>query len=404
LIVSDVASELTFAVLLVTTGTTVATVTAEAFCTPFVVTSAVIVPAASGPVVIETVSDVAVAAVTLPTALLLNVTVLFEAVVSKPKPLIVIVLALALSRKPAFAVTTGITVAICTVEPLPVPFVVTTAVRLPAALGFTENVTVSDVVVAEVTVPIAPSLNATVLCDATASKPKPAIVTVVALAARFAVLKVTAGATVATCTEAPLEVPFDVTTAVRLPAVEGWVENVTVSDVAVAEVTVPTAPLLNVTVLLLGVVSKPKPLIVSVSLSAARLAVLEVITGATFATWIAVPLDTPFTVTTAVKLPAEAGFVEKVTVSEVAVAEETVPTAPSLNVTKLLPAVVSKPTPMIVTVVALADNRNPLLFKTIGAIEATCTCEPLLIVFVATTTDKLPADTGFAENVTVSDV
>ncbi len=53
-----------------------------------------------------------------------------------------------------------------------------------------------------------------------------------------------------------------VTTAVRLPAVVGLVENVTVSAVEVAAVTVPTAPLLNVTVLLAAVGSKPKPLIV----------------------------------------------------------------------------------------------------------------------------------------------
>ncbi len=38
--------------------------------------------------------------------------------------------------------------------------------------------------------------------------------------------------------------------AVRLPAVVGLVENVTVSAVAVAAVTVPTAPSLKVTVLL----------------------------------------------------------------------------------------------------------------------------------------------------------
>ena len=44
----------------------------------------------------------------------------------------------------------------------------------------------------------------------------------------------------------------------------GLVENVTVSEVAVAAVTVPTAPSLNVTVLLAAVGSKPKPLIVSV--------------------------------------------------------------------------------------------------------------------------------------------
>ena len=62
------------------------------------------------------------------------------------------------------------------------------------------------------------------------------------------------------------------TTAVRLPTAVGSVENVTVSEVAVAAVTVPTAPSLKVTVLLPAVGSKPKPLIVSVVALAARLA------------------------------------------------------------------------------------------------------------------------------------
>ena len=90
------------------------------------------------------------------------------------------------------------------------------------------------------------------------------MVSVAALAARFAVLLVTTGVTVATCTAVPLLTLSVVTTAVRLPAVVGLVENVTVSEVAVAAVTVPTAPLLKTTVLLAAVVSKPKPLMVSV--------------------------------------------------------------------------------------------------------------------------------------------
>lgn len=57
-------------------------------------------------------------------------------------------------------------------------FVVTTAVRLPAEAGFVENVTVSDVDVAAVTVPTAPLLKTTELLEAVASKPKPSIVIV----------------------------------------------------------------------------------------------------------------------------------------------------------------------------------------------------------------------------------
>jgi len=87
------------------------------------------------------------------------------------------------------------------------------------------------------------------------------------------------------------------TIAVKLPIEVGFVENVTRSDVAVAVVTVPTAPLLNVTVLLAATVSKPMPLIVIVDALAPRAEVLLVTTGATVATCTAEPLPTPLTVT-----------------------------------------------------------------------------------------------------------
>ena len=82
--------------------------------------------------------------------------------------------------------------------PLVCPPVVTIAVRLPAALGVGEKLTVSVVAVAAVTVPTAPLLNTTVLLPATVANPKPLIVTVVALIARLAVLLVTTGVTAAT--------------------------------------------------------------------------------------------------------------------------------------------------------------------------------------------------------------
>lgn len=78
-----------FAVLVVTTGITVATSTAAPLLMLFVVTTAVSFPAVSGRVERVTVRDVAVASVTVPAAPLLKTTVLFVAVVSKPKPLIV---------------------------------------------------------------------------------------------------------------------------------------------------------------------------------------------------------------------------------------------------------------------------------------------------------------------------
>ncbi len=75
-----------------------------------------------------------------------------------------------------------------------------------------------------------------------------------------------------------------VTTALKAPAAVGGVVRSIVSDRVVAAVTVPMAPLVSVTELLAAVGSKPKPLIVSVSASAARLIELLVITGVTEAT------------------------------------------------------------------------------------------------------------------------
>lgn len=188
------------------------------------------------------------------------------------------------ARLSVTAVTTGTTFPICTAEPLLKAFEVTLAVMLPTVSGFEEKVTVSAVFDALVTVPTAPLLNVTKLSSAVELKPKPLMVTVEALAARSAVLLVTTGFTVATVTGAPLLALLEVTTTVKSPAAAGLVEKVTVSDVAVAAVTAPTAPLLKTTVVLAALVSKPKPLIVSVSAFASRSLLLLVTTGTTVAT------------------------------------------------------------------------------------------------------------------------
>ena len=104
-----------------------------------------------------------------------------------------------------------------------------------------------------------------------------------AFAAKLDVLDVTVGVSVAICTAEPLSTLLVVTIAVKLPAV-GLVEKVIVRDVAVAEVTVPTAPLLSTTLLLAAVVSNPKPAIVIVFALGERLAVLLVTAGLTVAT------------------------------------------------------------------------------------------------------------------------
>jgi hypothetical protein len=268
------------------------------------------------------------------------------------------------------AVTIGTTVATCTEAPLLKEFVVTLARKFPTAVGGVENVTVSDVAVAAVTVPAAPLLNVTLLFPAVVLNPKPRICTVVALKAKLFTRAVTTGITVATCIADPLLCEFVVTTAVRLP-VEGRDVNVTVSVVAVAAVIVPAPPLLKTTRLFASVVSKPKPLIVMLFSPAPRFAVLLVIIGRTVATCTAKLLLTPAVVITAVKLPAF-GLVLNVTVSAVAVAAVTVPMAPLLNSTVLLAAVVSKPVPLMVSVVALA-NKLAVLAVIVGVVTAATT-------------------------------
>lgn len=188
------------------------------------------------------------------------------------------------ARSSVTAVTTGITVATWTAVPLSSELDKTLAVKLPTTFGFVEKVTVNDVLEAVVTEPTAPLLNVTTLSSAVPLKPKPLMTTVAELAARFVVLEVMTGLTVATVMGALLLALLDVTTAVNSPAEAGLVENVTVSDVAVAAVTVPTALSLNTTVLLAAVVSKPKPLMVIVLAFASRSLLLLVTTGTMVAT------------------------------------------------------------------------------------------------------------------------
>lgn len=72
--------------------------------------------------------------------------------------------------------------------------------------------------------------------------------------------------------------------AVSTPVRVGLVVKVIVSVVAVDAVIVPTAPLLNTTLLPAAIAEKPKPVIVIVEAVMARLAVLSVTTGVTLAT------------------------------------------------------------------------------------------------------------------------
>jgi hypothetical protein len=310
---------------------------------------------------------VAVDAVTVPTAPLLKTTLLFPGIKEKPKPLIVIVAA-RIDRLAVLRVTTGVTLATCIAAPLDLPLVVTTAVRIPAVCGFVENVTSSEVAVAVVTVPTAPLLNVTVLFAATVLKPAPVIVIVESTAVMEVVATVTAGATVAICVAVPLVCELVVTIAVRVPSAIGFVENVTVSKLTVAEVTVPIAPLFMTTVLLAATGSNPEPEIVTVVALIARLVVLLVTTGVTVATWTAAPLTIPLVVTITVRLPAVFGLIENVTVISVNVADVTVPTAPLLKTTVLREATGSKSLPSMTTVVEFA--ARPAVLSVAAGIEA----------------------------------
>ena len=202
---------------------------------------------------------------------------------SNPKPLMVMVDALASWLDVAIE-TTGTIVATWIAPALVTPLVVTITNKSPATLGGVDKDTVSEVAVAEVTVPAALPSKSTMLLPAVVLKPNPAMVKVVASAASETALLVTTGMTVAISTAKPLGTLLVVTMAVRVPASVGAMERVTVSKSAVAEETVPTAPLLNTTVLLAAVVSKPEPPIVSDVASAGKFAALAVTTGTTVAT------------------------------------------------------------------------------------------------------------------------
>ena len=304
----------------------------------------------------------------------LSVTVLFATVVEKPLPAMTSVVAFC-ARFAVFGVMPRfVTVATCTAAPLGTVLLVTTAVRFPT-LGWAVNVTVIEVGLEEVTLPVAPRLNATELLAFAFAKPKPLIVTVVAVFKIVAVLNVTTGVTVATCTAAPLLTLLVVTLAVRLPALAGFVEKVTVSEVVVAAVTLPTALSLKVTALFAGVAEKPKPLIVIVGAFAARFAMFEVTTGITVATCTAAPLLPAPVVTTAFNAPTTWPLM--LTVSCVPVAAVTVP-APVIapvKATVLFAGVVSKPVPLMMTLVALAPMLATLPV-TVGGTARSVTVAP----------------------------
>ena len=110
MIVKVVSSPARLAALLVTPPVTLATCNAVPLENEFVVTTAVKFPSEVGLTAKVTVNAVDVAFVTVPIAPLLKATLLREAVVSNPKPLMTIVDAL-MAMLAVLVVTTGFTVA-----------------------------------------------------------------------------------------------------------------------------------------------------------------------------------------------------------------------------------------------------------------------------------------------------
>ncbi len=182
----------------------------------------------------------------------------------------------------------------------------------------------------------------------------------------------------------------------------GFFEKVTVNEVGDAEVTVPMAPLLNVTEFSLAVALKPNPLMTTVPELAGRFAVASVTTGVTVATFTGAPLSTPFVVTTAFRSSEVVGLVESVTVRDVAVAAVTAPIAPLSKVTELFAAVLSNPKPSMVIVVASAA-KSFVLIVTTGAKKPTVTADPLVTLLVVTIAVSAPAAFGPLVSETVSE-
>ena len=133
-----------------------------------------------------------------------------------------------------WAAVPATTLATCTGLPLLCAFEVTTAVRLPRD-GAVARVTVNWVAVALVTVPV-PLLRVTVLLAAVVSKPVPVTISVVALAARLLVLRVTVGRARYVYNTLAALVPLGVVTStLAVPALPAGV--VAVIEVALTTVT-----------------------------------------------------------------------------------------------------------------------------------------------------------------------
>ncbi|HEY1912341.1 MAG TPA: hypothetical protein VGG73_15565 [Vicinamibacterales bacterium] len=277
---------------------------------------------------------------------------------------------------------------------LATPATVTTTLPDLALLGTVVTIRVLDQLDAVAALP----LKVTVLVPLLLPKPLPLIVTDVPIRARVGDSDVIFGAAAAaTVNVTPLlATPLAVTITAPVVAPEGTFATMLVVDQLVGVAVVP----LNLTVLVPCVVPKFVPAIVTVVPIAPLVGDKEVIVGADVETVNVTPLlDTPPAVTVTAPVVVPVGTLATMLVDDQLVGVAVVP----LNFTVLVPCVVPKFAPAIVTVVPIAPlvgDKDVI----VGAVVVTVNVAPLLAVPpTVTTTDPLVAPAGTFATMLVAD-
>jgi hypothetical protein len=277
---------------------------------------------------------------------------------------------------------------------LATPATVTTTLPDLALLGTVVTMRVLDQLDAVAALP----LKVTVLVPLLLPKPLPLIVTDVPIRARVGDSDVIFGAAAAaTVNVTPLlATPLAVTITAPVVAPEGTFATMLVVDQLVGVAVVP----LNLTVLVPCVVPKFVPAIVTVVPIAPLVGDKEVIVGADVETVNVTPLlDTPPAVTVTAPVVVPVGTLATMLVDDQLVGVAVVP----LNFTVLVPCVVPKFAPAIVTVVPIAPlvgDKDVI----VGAVVVTVNVAPLLAVPpTVTTTDPLVAPAGTFATMLVAD-
>jgi hypothetical protein len=277
---------------------------------------------------------------------------------------------------------------------LATPATVTTTLPDLALLGTAVTIRVLDQLDAVAALP----LKVTVLVPLLLPKPLPLIVTDVPIRARVGDSDVIFGAAAAaTVNVTPLlATPLAVTITAPVVAPEGTFATMLVVDQLVGVAVVP----LNLTVLVPCVVPKFVPAIVTVVPIAPLVGDKEVIVGADVETVNVTPLlDTPPAVTVTAPVVVPVGTLATMLVDDQLVGVAVVP----LNFTVLVPCVVPKFAPAIVTVVPIAPlvgDKDVI----VGAVVVTVNVALLLAMPpTVTTTDPLVAPAGTFATMLVAD-